>query len=272
MIIPSSIYFEDSTTGNNKLTITNGDITINGSSFTGISDSTGDSSTIAVSQKGLKNALTNVEFNLPIYDSTGRGGGSNALAFNTGNAVQSENTNGFGSGNLSGLKGYYWSNISTTGTLNPKINTNWYTITLSSAHTGGTAINCEYVVGDIISIVKDVKYNDCATIAAINNNVITIWSDLSDLATTSTGEATYDNFCIYCNTKPTVGTVDLGKNATAFGENNKALNRSSFAAGRENTTVGQYGFAAGRGNTVAYASFATGCNNNIGHDYSCGIG
>lgn len=240
--------------------------------LTGISDSTGDSSTVAVSQKGLKNALTGVEFNLPIYDSTGRGEGSNALAFNTGNAVQSENTNGFGSGNLSGLKGYYWSNISTTGSLNPKINANWYTITLSSAHTGGTAINCEYVVGDSISIVKDVKYNDCATIAAINNNVITIRSDLSDLATTSTGEATYDNFCIYCNAKPTIGAADLGKNATAFGENNKALNRSSFATGRENTVVGQYGFAAGRGNTVAYASFAAGRNNNISHDYSCGIG
>lgn len=220
----------------------------------------------------MKNALTGVEFNLPIYDSTGRGEGSNALAFNTGNAVQSENTNGFGSGNLSGLKGYYWSNISTTDSLNPKINTNWYTITLSSAHTGGTAVNCEYVVGDSISIVKDVKYNDCATIVAINNNVITIRSDLSDLAATSTGEATYDNFCIYCNAKPTIGAVDLGKNATAFGENNKALNRSSFATGRENTVVGQYGFAAGRGNTVAYASFAAGRNNNIGHDYSCGIG
>ena len=52
-IIPNSIYFEDSTTGSNELTITNGDITINGSSFTGISNSKGTSSTIAVSQKCL---------------------------------------------------------------------------------------------------------------------------------------------------------------------------------------------------------------------------
>lgn len=52
-IIPNSIYFEDSTTGSNELTITNGDITINGSSFTGISNSKGTSSTIAASQKCL---------------------------------------------------------------------------------------------------------------------------------------------------------------------------------------------------------------------------
>ncbi len=53
MIIPNSVYFEDSTTGSNDLTITNGNITINGSSFTGISNSKGTSSTIAASQKCL---------------------------------------------------------------------------------------------------------------------------------------------------------------------------------------------------------------------------
>lgn len=52
-IIPDSIYFEDSTTGSNKLTITNGDITINGSSFTGVSDSKGTDSSVAASQKCL---------------------------------------------------------------------------------------------------------------------------------------------------------------------------------------------------------------------------
>lgn len=221
----------------------------------------------------MKNALTGVEFNLPIYDSTGRGEGSNALAFNTGNAVQSENTNGFGSGNLSGLKGYYYSNIGLWadepegGGHAPSPYCN---ILLSSAHTGGEPVNCEYAVGDVISIVNDVKYNDCSTIQSISGNHIIV--DKLPFEDMSTSTATYDNFCIYCNAKPTIGAVDLGKNATAFGENNKALNRSSFATGRENTVVGQYGFAAGRGNTVAYASFAAGRNNNIGHDYSCGIG
>lgn len=52
-IIPNSVYFEDSTTGSNDLTITNGDITINGSSFTGISDSKGTDSTVAASLKCL---------------------------------------------------------------------------------------------------------------------------------------------------------------------------------------------------------------------------
>lgn len=191
-----------------------------------------------------------------------KGTGTNSLVGNdlTTNSAISENVTSFGTGNICGLKGYYWS----------AINLSAKTITIASAHTGGTPVNCEYAVGDTISIVNGAKYNNCSRITAISANVVTV--DSFPFTKIESETPAFDNYCIYCNAKPETGIADLGKNAVAFGDNNKALNRSSFAAGRENTTVGQYGFAAGRGNTVAYASFASGRNNNISHDYSCGIG
>ena len=196
--------------------------------------------------------------NVPIS----KGTGTNSLVGNdtATNTAISENVTSFGTGNIGGLKGYYWS----------AINLSAKTITLASAHTGGTPVNCEYAVGDVISIVNGAKYNNCSRITAISSNIVTV--DSFPFTKIESETPAFDNYCIYCNAKPTIGTADLGKNAVVFGDNNKSGNRSSFVAGRDNAGVGQYAFAAGRGNTVAYASFAAGRNNNISHDYSCGIG
>lgn len=191
-----------------------------------------------------------------------KGTGTNSLVGNdlTTNSAISENVTSFGTGNIGGLKGYYWS----------AINLYAKTITLASAHTGDSPVTCGYAVGDVISIVNGAKYNNCSKITAISSNVVTV--DSFPFTKIESETPAFDNYCIYCNAKPAIGTADLGKNAVVFGDNNKSGNRSSFIAGRDNAGVGQYGFAAGRGNTVAYASFAAGRNNNISHDYSCGIG
>ena len=191
-----------------------------------------------------------------------KGTGTNSLVGNdlSTNTSISENAVSFGANNKGGLKGYYWS----------AINLSAKTITLATAHTGGSPVTCGYAVGDVISIVNDTKYNNCSRITAIAGNVITV--DSFPFTAISADEEAFDTYCIYCNKKPTIGTADLGKNAVVFGDNNKSGNRSSFVAGRDNASVGQYGFAAGRQNTVAYACFAAGRNNNISHDYSCGIG
>lgn len=189
------------------------------------------------------------------------GTGKNSLVGNDtqNNAAISENVTSFGTGNIGGLKGYYWSNID----LSAK------TIALATSHNGFPE-PCKYAVGDVISIVNGAKYNNCSRITAISLNIVTV--DSFPFTKIESETPAFDNYCIYCNAKPAIGTADLGKNAVVFGDNNKSGNRSSFIAGRDNAGVGQYGFAAGRGNTVAYASFAAGRNNNISHDYSCGIG
>ena len=203
---------------------------------------------------------------LPITgDSSGHGGNNfeNIIIANDKNSgiVLSKNVSVFGTDNTAGMLGYYYSNIDIANKR----------ITLSTAHSGGTAIDeVDYAVGDVISIVNGAKYNDCSKITAINGNVITV----NKLPFTSVVSETadFDNYCIYCTAKPGVGIAELGRNAIAFGETNQSLNRDSFATGRDNKAVGQYGFVAGRENTVAYAGFAAGRKNNIPHDYSCGIG
>lgn len=199
---------------------------------------------------------------VPVNANVIRGGGTNSIVANDldTNTAISENVCSFGTNNKGGLKGYYWSAINITAK----------TITLATAHTGGTAVTCGYAVGDVISIVNGVKYNDCSKITAISTNTVTV--NKFPFTSVETETAAFDNYCIYCNKKPTVGLADLGKNAITFGDGNSAGNRSAFAAGRDNTVVGQYGFASGRENTVAYASFAAGRGNKIPHDYCCGIG
>ncbi len=198
---------------------------------------------------------------VPVNANVIRGDGTNSIVANDldNNTAISENVCSFGTNNNVGLKGYYWASIDFSKK----------TIACATSHSGFPE-PCKYAVGDVISIVNGVKYNDCSTITAISTNTVTV----NKLPFTSvvSETAAFDNYCIYCNKKPTVGSADLGKNAVTFGDGNSSGNRSAFAAGRDNTVVGQYGFAAGRENTVAYASFAAGRGNKIPHDYCCGIG
>ena len=215
------------------------------SRITGISDSTGDSSTIAVSQKCLKEALKNSKS--PV--STGTGINSvvgNDLSTNT---AISENVTSFGTNNKGGLKGYYWS----------AINLSAKTITLASAHTGGTAVICEYAVGDTISIVNESKFEECSKITAINGSVITVNS--FPFTTVATGAGDFSDYCIYCPAKANVGLADLGKCAFIAGSGNKGGNYCSVVAGRDNNVIGQYGVAVGRSNKVGYAGFSAGRDN-----------
>lgn len=198
---------------------------------------------------------------VPVNANVIRGDGTNSIVANdlNNNTAISENVCSFGTNNKGGLKGYYWASIDFSKK----------TIACATSHSGFPQ-PCQYAVGDIISIVNGVKYNDCSKITAISTNTVTV--DKLPFTSVVTETVAFDNYCIYCNKKPTVGSADLGKNAITFGDGNSAGNRSSFAAGRDNSVVGQYGFAAGRENTVAYASFAAGRGNKIPHDYCCGIG
>lgn len=203
--------------------------------------------------EAVTNAVNSVA-DIPISEGTG----TNSLVVNDieTNTAISDNVASFGTGNIGGLKGYYWSAIDFTTK----------TITVSESHAGGASVNCEYSVDDKISIVNGSKYDECSTITAINNNLVTV--DKLPFSGVSTVEwGGYFEFVIYCSAKPEIGVVDLGKNAFATGENNAAVNRSAFAAGYGNKVIGQYGVAVGKNNKAAYACFVSGRNNSALWEY-----
>lgn len=198
---------------------------------------------------------------LPIRE----GSGANAIVVNdisgeTANVACSENTSAFGTGNTVGLKGYYWSSIDFTNK----------TITLSTAHTGGEPVTCQYVAGDVISIVNEKRYDECSEIEAVNGAVVKVKS--FPFTEVSTEDADWSNFCIYCVAKPKVGEADLGKASFGAGSGNTVLGFGSVAGGCQNTIISNYGTAFGRSNKTSYAGFATGRNNSVSGWYSAATG
>lgn len=198
---------------------------------------------------------------LPIRE----GSGADAIVVNdisgeTANVACSENTSAFGTGNTVGLKGYYWSSISFTDK----------TITLSTAHTGGEPVTCQYVAGDVISIVNEKRYDECSEIEAVNGAVVKVKS--FPFTEVSTEDADWSNFCIYCVAKPKVGEADLGKASFGAGSGNTVLGFGSVVGGCQNTVISNYGTAFGRSNKTSYAGFATGRNNSVSGWYSAATG
>lgn len=184
------------------------------------------------------------------------GSGANSVVVNdvsgeTANVACSENTSAFGTGNAVGLKGYYWSSIEFTDTAK--------TITLSTAHTGGEPVTCQYVAGDVISIVNNNKYESCSTITAVTGNVVTV--DDLPFTTVYAGGEDFEDYTIYCPEKPLVGAVDLGKNSTVFGSGNKVQNAYAFSLGKGNTNLGMYSTIIGLRNKAGYGSFVQGVDN-----------
>ena len=194
-------------------------------------------------------AATNATADIP----TSEGTGTNSLVGNdiATNTAISENVASFGTGNIGGLKGYYWSSIDIANK----------TITLASAHTGGTQVNCEYAVGDVISIVNESKYDECSVITQINGAVIKV--NGFPFTSVATGTGDFSDYCIYCPAKANIGRTDLGKCAFIAGSGNKGGNYCSVVAGRDNNVIGQYGVAVGRLNKVGYAGFAAGRENTV---------
>ena len=196
--------------------------------------------------------LFNVDASISVDSAMARGTGINSIIGNdfTSNQAISENAVAFGSGNLAGLKGYYWSDIDFTNK----------TITIATAHTGGAPLTeCGYAVGDTLSIVNDVKYDYCCKIKAINGGVITV--DNIPFTTVVAGDTDWDSYVVFCVDKPTIGLVDIGIVAFATGEDNKASNSHAFVSGRGNQVIGEYGAGFGRDNIVGYVAFVAGRGN-----------
>ena len=161
----------------------------------------------------------------------------------------------YGKANFVGLKGYYYSGIDFDAK----------TITLSKKQNVADAegIQVTWEVGDEVTIVNNSHYDRCSKITAINGNVITVDSfPFTEVVTPP--DPNWDDCSIFVPDKPEAGIVDLGRCATAIGENNAATERAATAIGRQNIVQGKYGVALGRLNKVkAYAGVALGRGNVI---------
>ena len=170
-----------------------------------------------------------------------KGSGENSVQQKgTGAVASGESSVSTGVDSFAGQKGYKYTN---TGSV-----TNQLTLTSVDGLS----------VGDIVSIVNDSKYPDCATITEINDNTITLDSlPFDSIVPDLTG---FDDYVVYVSAKPNIGDVDLAIAAHAEGIGTKAQNYTAHAEGKDTKALGEYSHAEGRGTVAQYAAHAEGKN------------
>ena len=119
-----------------------------------------------------------------------------------------------GVANVVGLKGYRYTN---TGAVTSSL-------TFEVAPEG-------WAVGDVVSIVNDDKYPDCATIASISGTTVTFTENLPFSSVET--DTDWDANTAYVIAKPDIGDVDIGYGAYTEGLVAKALNAAAHAEGRQ---------------------------------------
>lgn len=204
-----------------------------------------------------------LENRIEALEENGGGGVGAATADNgeifndyTNNKAVSKYSSARGENTIAGVRGYWYSDV--------RLNENNKTVvSLTTVHNQEQEIVwnssdvCEYKPGDVISIIADSKYYNCATIESVNGNVITLKEDLTkvlDGKQKFTYADGFDDNIIYVVAKPHIGYVDLGIAAMSEGgsfkttEVNGALAPYSHAEGRNNQAVGHYSHAEGRNN------------------------
>lgn len=166
-----------------------------------------------------------------------------------------------GAENIAGCKGYYWQSVDATNK----------TITLSTTQsdTAPNSFEIPWVVGDVVSIVDDIKYDSYSTITAVNDNIITVdilpsgsWTRWSE------ENLHWSDYFVFVPEKPDQGEVDGGPYAIALGDSNKAVNWCAISLGRQNKSIGQYAYTEGRSNISQVYCHAEGRNNKSLGEYS----
>ena len=118
-----------------------------------------------------------------------------------------------------------------------------------------------FTVGDVVSIINDKKYADCATITDIYFDDSGNWTVEFDSRLpfdTIVPDSDFDKHLIYVSAKPDVGDIDLGRFAHAEGWGSKAQNVAAHAEGRDTKAFGEYSHAEGRNTLAQYAAHAEG--------------
>lgn len=113
-----------------------------------------------------------------------------------------------------------------------------------------------FSVGDIVSIINDVKYENCSTISAITDTTITFTENLP--FNTIVHDEGVDAKLIYVIDKPGAGDISLANAAHAEGKTTKAQNWAAHAEGGDTLAYGEYSHAEGRLTSAGYAAHAEG--------------
>lgn len=161
--------------------------------------------------------------------------------------------------NIAGVTGYYFTNIN--------FETNEITLSKTQSQNPTSEFNIKYKVGDVISLTNNAKYYNCSTIIKVDKNIVTVDS-LPFTSIYETDNPSPDEWIFFVINKPTYGEVRLGLNATAFGENTNALERSSYAEGRETIAYGSYSHAEGRKTQAGFTAHAEGRETIASGEYS----
>lgn len=140
----------------------------------------------------------------------------------------------------------------------------------------------EYATGDIISVITDTNFDECATIAAVSYDYKTdkttitlqewpeglIQGSSNILFDSDNVIKSYVPMTLRVVAKPLVGTTYLGLGAHTEGVGSRALADGAHAEGRETNAVGRYSHTEGRETKAHYAAHAEGWKTKATGDYS----
>ena len=181
-----------------------------------------------------------------------------------GSTALGDNDTALGTGNITGVKGYYIQKVrfnanGSTQLLIGDAQVNPIEVTDIDLTPSTSFVTPLWDVGDEICIVANYHYDFCAKITSIQNNLITLDTNLDGgyIGKVIANLSREDN-AIYVPSKPEAGIISLLYSGAVTGFDNKAVGKASFASGAHNIAAGDYSHVEGRNNDAAYASHGEG--------------
>ena len=214
--------------------------------------------------KSLAGAMSSFVGN--ITPAQAKGSGSLSFGANTESLVPGAIS--IGANTIAGCKGFYWflfdftNNIITLTTTQKRYSDGIFGVGANKNPVwDAAATNAlkSWAVGDQINIVNSSKYTLCSTITAIDSTNGKITVDSLPFTEAKTALlALFDDYAVYCPSKPNGGVVDFGLGALAIGLDNKASGTMSSAIGYKNFAAGDFADVSGFENTAGYSAHAEG--------------
>ncbi|MBR2388113.1 MAG: hypothetical protein IKB02_09965 [Clostridia bacterium] len=209
------------------------------------------------------------------------------------NSSITERSISLGENNISGAKGYYFTEIYYgSETLNPQIKIDSVQPTNRGLYISPEALSKNptfeapnYAVGDVFSLICNDHFVLFGTITKIDHDIITFEGDIelfkSGLARmVSQGNAKmveeyyvnlfpqYDDYTLCVPDKPINGIVEVCQNAFSSGYGNISAGEEGTALGAGTKVVGAYGHTSGKGTLAGYAANAEGSETQAPAKYS----
>ena len=190
-----------------------------------------------------------------------------------GSKALGENDTALGTGNITGVKGYYIQKVrflsESTQLLIGDTQVNPIEVANTELVPSSSFTTPLWDVGDEVCIVAHYHYDFCAKITSIQNNLITLDKNLDGgYIGKVVAELDKEDNAIYVPTKPEAGIISLLHSAAVTGFDNKAVGKASFVSGAHNLAAGDYSHVEGRDNEAAYASHAEGWKTSARGEYA----